>query len=377
MNDLTSLTQAKLIQRLFRDEDIEYIAFVTSSWHFLSAQSTIAWLKKKKHIKKGIILVCEHPTDGQIIEEKMLFRKWFPDQETYMFRFTTLASDNEVRQYVIGHPNIGKPFYIMRPVMPKLEFSAHLCDRGARKNIVHIVLEEGMASYMRDWKGWIFEEKKNQDLFTLWKQFSYRTWKKYIYAEMLKRRNEYIENTLFVTVKGKLVPNRRAISYLKGTIESLKDTYDFSRYKSYDGSVIICTQTYSDQNLISGNADIQVVKECCRRANKMGYHVIIKPHPREKNLRKYEGLGAEIDICNAVPLEAILAQTEPKPRCVIGITTTTLVSAHLFWKIPALSIARLIKREAYSKEIIGDIDNYCNTFSSFVKIPTSTENIFF
>ena len=375
MNDILMLSQAKLIQKLFRDEDIDYIAFVTSSWHYLSAISTIAWLKKKNQVKKGIILIFEHPTDGQIIEKNMLGKNWFEDQEIYSFSFTSLASDKEVMQYVLKHVCMGKPFYIMRPVMPKWEFSVVLHNCGVRKNIIHIVLEEGMASYMRDWKGWLFEEKKDNNINTIWKQFSNRTWKKYLYTAMLKRKNELIENTLFVAKKGKLYPNRRAIMYLKRTIEELKDTYDFSKYKSYNGSVIICTQTYGEQNAIFGKEDLRIVRECCRKAQKEGYRVIIKPHPRERDLRKYEGMGAEIDIFNAVPLEAILAQAEPKPKCVIGITTTTLVSAQLFWKIPAFSIAKLIKRESYSKELIGDIDNYCKTFSGLVKIPMDIKDI--
>lgn len=374
-NSIVTLSQTKLIQKLWRDKDIDYIAFVTSSWHFLSALSTITWLKKSKQVRKGIILICEHPAEGQIIEVNMLNRMWFEDQEIYTFRFATLSSDREVMKYIMAHDSMGKPFYILRPVMPKLEFSVFLYNCGPRKNIIHVVLEEGMASYMRDWKGWLFEEKWNVGVGNVWKQFSNRTWKKFLYTEALKRRGEFIENTLFILKEGKFLPNKRAITHLKRTIEELKDVYDFSKYNNYGNSVIICTQPYGEQNYILKEADIKIIRECCRKVIKKGYRVIIKPHPREKNLVKYDGMGAEIDVENAVPLEAILAQAEPKPKCIIGITTTTLVTAQLFWKIPAFSIARLIEREAYSRELIGDIDNYCKTFSGMIKIPQNIQSI--
>lgn len=374
-NSIVTLSQTKLIQKLWRDKDIDYIAFVTSSWHFLSALSTISWLKKSKQVGKGIILICEHPAEGQIIDENILNKTWFEGQEIYTFRFSALVSDKAVMKYIMAHDSIGKPFYILRPIMPKLDFTVLLYDCGARKNIIHVILEEGMASYIRDWKGWLFEERWTAGAGNVWKQFSNRTWKKFLYTKALKSRGEFIENTLFISKDGKLSANKRAITYLKRTIEELEDVYDFSRYSNYSNSVIICTQPYGEQNYILKGADIKIIRECCKMAIKKGYRVIIKPHPREKNLMKYEGMGAEIDVDNAVPLEAILAQAKPKPQYIVGITTTTLVTAQLFWKIPAFSVARLIEREAYSKELIGDIDNYCKTFSGMIKIPQNIQEV--
>lgn len=49
--NLTELTSQQLVRRLKREKSIDYVALVTSSWHFLSAISTIKWLKEKK--KRG------------------------------------------------------------------------------------------------------------------------------------------------------------------------------------------------------------------------------------------------------------------------------------------------------------------------------------
>ena len=55
--NLTELTSQQLVRRLKREKSIDYVALVTSSWHFLSAISTIKWLKEKKNVGKGIVSV--------------------------------------------------------------------------------------------------------------------------------------------------------------------------------------------------------------------------------------------------------------------------------------------------------------------------------
>ena len=106
-----------------------------------------------------------------------------------------------------------------------------------------------------------------------------------------------------------------------------------------------------------------------------GYRIIIKPHPREKNIDKYIKLGCEVDIRNDVPLESILAGLDVKPKCIVGITTTTLVTAKLFWNIPAISMAKLINRDSYGKEIVGEIDNFCKIFGTIIQIPDNYQKI--
>lgn len=374
---LAQISQTELIKKIKREKDIDFLAIVTSSWHYLSALSTIAWLKRKKGVRRGIILVFEHPTDGYVIEPRLVMTDWFPGLEAYCFKFGALASDAEVRKYLFHHEKDGKEFYILRPVMPKLEFSVKLYNENARKNVIHIVIEEGMATYMRDWKGWMFEEVTTRDIAEVWKKLGERVWKKEIYRRMLAMRGEYLENILFVKRGKNLIKNKRAISYFKKILEKAADIYDFSAYKNYENSVIICTQTYGEQRRILKNDDMEVLKRLCRAMQEKGWNVIIKPHPREKNIHKYEVMGCEIDRNSGVPLESIFAGLNVKPRCVVGITTTTLVTAKLFWNIPAISIAKLIQTENYTKEIAGEIDSFCKIFGNMLEIPENLKQINF
>lgn len=374
---LEQKSQTELFRKIKREKDIDVLAIVTSSWHYLSALSTIAWLKRKKGVGKSIILVFEHPTDGYIIEPKLVMKNWFQDVETYCFKFGALASNAEVRKYLLHHEKDGKEFYILRPVMPKLEFSVKLYNEKVRKNIVHIVIEEGMATYMRDWKGWMFEEVTTCDIAEVWKKLGERIWKKEAYRIMLAKRGEYIENILFVKRGKSFVQNRRAISYFKKILEKAANIYDLSSYKNYENSVIICTQTYGEQGRILKNDDIEVLKRLCRAMQGQGWNVIVKPHPREKNMNKYETLECEIDRNSSVPLESIFAGLSVKPRCVVGITTTTLVTAKLFWNIPAISIAKLINPDAYTKKIVGEVDSFCKIFGNMLEIPEDFKGINF
>ena len=170
------------------------------------------------------------------------------------------------------------------------------------------------------------------------------------------------------------VQNRRSIYYFKKIFGRLAEIYDITNYADYRGNVIICTQPYGEQGRIRHNADIYAIRKLCVFLDRKGYSVIIKPHPREKNLEKYEGLGCRIDLCNEVPLEAVLAGIYPKPAGIIGITTTTLMTAKLFWKIPTLSLARVIERESYQGRFVEEIDNFCRIFANIVQIPERIED---
>lgn len=374
-DNLTDLTSQQLVQRLKREKSIDYVALVTSSWHFLSAISTIKWLKDKKGVRRGLVLVFEHPTDGCIIEPDLVNSKWFDDLEVYNFKFGALATQSEIKHYLQKHQKEGREFYILRPVMPKLEFSVMLYNENVRKNIVHIVIEEGLATYMRDWKGWLFEDLHTCDMIAAWNQISMRTWKKYYSEAMLFRRGELIQNTLFVKKGNNFVKNRRAIIYFKWVLQKTKNIYDCKAYENYQGSVIVCTQTYGEQKRILDNADMHELEHLVKKLKEAGNQVIIKPHPREKNIEKYIKLGCEVDTQNSVPLESILASLDIKPRCIVGITTTTLITAKLFWDIPAISMARLINHDSYAKEIVGEIDNFCRIFGRVIQIPDNYQKI--
>lgn len=374
-NQLAELTSQQLTRKLKREKSIDYVALVTSSWHFLSAVSTVKWLKHKKGVGRGMILVFEHPTDGCIIEPALANAKWFDDMEIYSFKFGALATAREVKHYLRGHRKEGREFYILRPVMPKLEFSVMLYNEDVRKNIVHIVIEEGLATYMRDWKGWLSEDLHTHNLVDLWNQISMRTWRKYYSDAVLRRRDELIDNTIFIKKGEHLFKNKRAISYFKYVLQRTKDIYDYTAYEDYQNSVIVCTQTYGEQGRILNEADIHTLERLCRVLQKKGYQVIVKPHPREKDIDKYARMGWRVDTRNDVPLESILAGLDVKPKCIMGITTTTLVTAKLFWGISTVSIARLIARDSYTKEIADEINNFCKIFENIIQIPHSYEKI--
>lgn len=375
MSELTTISQSQLVRKLKRDRNIDYLAIVTSSWHYLSALSTIKWLKEKRGVVKGIILVAAHPKDGYIINEEILKQSQTDDQEIYDFKFGALAASWEVRSYLLKRREKGKPFYILRPVMPKLEFSVFLYNSDVRKNIVHITIEEGLATYMRDWRGWAFEELKSFDLPGLWNQVSMRTWKKVLCEILLRKNSEFIENTIFVKRKNELIENKRSIYYLKKTLNQLARKCDLTGYEYYSDSIIVCTQPYGEQNGILQNADLKAIEGLCEIANEMECRVVIKPHPREKDINKYEKIGCIVDQKGDIPLELILGGVFPKPRCVVGITTTTLITGKLFWNIPSISLARLVGRENYAKEVLPEIDNFCSTFSNMVQIPDEYRKI--
>ena len=332
-------------------------------------------LKKENKVKNGIILIYRHPTGGLIVDTDILAINWFPGLEQYSFKFERLAGGMQTFRYMLHHRNEGNPFYILRPMLPKMDFTTLLYNENICKNIVHVEIDEGLATYIRGWSGWIVADIKGKKWNELWKLFNEWTWKKAVFTLLLKSRKELIKNTLFVKKGKNLVNNRKLIIHFKRVFDKLGQAYDLSAYEKYSHSIIICTQPYGEQNDIMQNDDVRIIKKFCEIAHDMGFFVILKPHPREKNTNRYKDAKCFIDSNNSVPLEALLAGIHPKPVAVIGITTTTLVTAKLFWNIPTISLAKLISREAYAYGIRDEVDNFCDIFRDIVQIPEKFQDI--
>lgn len=365
-----------VIHMLRRDAEINYIAFVTSSWHYLCTLASLDVMYKQGKLKKGIILISEHSDAGYIIDNSLLNADLGMNIPKYNFKFTGLPKWDTVMKYLNSEVPVNKPeFYIFRPVGPKIEFSAKLWKKKVRENIVHIVTDEGLGVYLRSARGWMIEEKIDLRSPQFWNQLQNRTWRKTYQEVALTKKKQLIYNTFFKDVDKRIYVNKTCVNGLRRILYNLQSAYDISAYEYYSDKIIICTQTYGEEHKINNNADVRKITEICKAAEKRNIAVIIKPHPREKNLEKYRKTGAVIDTNASVPLEIVLAGLRKPPKCIVGITTTVLLTAKILWNIDTYSLIRLMGSEAFSDKISEDINNFEKRFADYVYLPFKINKI--
>lgn len=371
------LNEEYVIRRIRQNKEINCVAIVVSSWHYLNALATIDYLMHRGKVQRSIVLVCPHNQAGLLLDSVLYESNLINNVEKVIFQYKSLPNWNEVVHYLKSKEAYEKEFYILRPVEPKIEFTANLWNKGIKRNYIHITIDEGLGYYLRDTAGWLKEKKViNNGISEKWNKIVGDAAKKYYSEIMLKKKGQLKVNTFFLKKGKKLDTNNLCVEYLGKIFKKVSKLYEYSNYDFYNNKLIICTQPFNDLGMVRNNADIKVIHDICDRAKERNIEVILKPHPRETNIEKYQSLCAYIDENNLVPLEAILAGLKSRPVGIIGVSTTTLVTAKVLWNIPTFSIIDVIGKKNFCNAVIEDINNFSKYFSDYVTNIHEIESIF-
>lgn len=113
--------------------------------------------------------------------------------------------------------------------------------------------------------------------------------------------------------------------------------------------------------------EIELLRRIINVFNEYGFRVVLKSHPRENNIEKYNELDITIDSRCRYSQEVIMESMSNKPAYIVGYYSTSLITAKIFYNIPAISIAPLALKEIdMSKEIKDDMVSFIKCFSNMV-----------
>lgn len=370
------IDESYIADRMRQEEQIDCLAIVISSWHYLHALATIRFLKAQGKVRKAIILAGPHGRNG-IIVDQCLWESEETDIEKYCFQAKDLPPLQKVAKYLADKRIKGRDFYLLRAVGPSPELAAALWQTGLHRNYISVVIDEGLGYYLRNTKGWLLETGKQG-----WSrlEFAEKMFKEWMYQRYtkiaLKCRKQLIYNTFFLRRRRKLTVNCECIDCLREVMEDAVHLYSHVEGTIYENRLIICTQVFHDLGQIRNDADMVVIRQICNEAEKNHIGVVIKPHPRETDIDKYRGLGAEVEENHGVPMEIMLAGLQRKPVALVGITTTSLVSASVLWGMKTFSIVGLVGQENFAREVREDIDHFPRIFAKYVTLPKTVNDIF-
>ena len=339
--------------------NMDFIATIITPWHLLGVKAYLLKLREDKRRKiSGIIIIEAHPRNGTLIRDNML---QFPED----IECVRLDSKDNLDNYLSCLDS--EVLHILSPNFPDIM----LCHRIKKQYSVltkAVVVDEGVGCYDKSVARWfksIYIDSHN--IFTPMKFFTRR-----IYENVLQIMDniEVSYFTLFSYVGNQLVKNQDICKYYAKAIDySAKDlTFDLNR-----PYVLLFTNPLEEEGHVSGNDLRSGYLKLDSIFNAYGFDMYIRPHPRETNLSKYNGL--KLLTVETESSETLLAGLKTKPAFVLGAHSTSLVTAKIFWNINSITICKIIKAKCKTQYCRDLISKYELNFSNIVEFPTDFEEL--
>lgn len=368
-----------LLRKTIKENNCNFIAFAQTPWHAHGINAFLVYAKENNINIKGYICILKHSQAGILIGRNN-FINCTGDVEVVLFtdigsrnkrnpiksRFDTWSWINKSKE-----ANEKNACYILSPFMPKYDWHAYMKSLNTMK-VYSVIIDEGLAMYMRslsDWKNetWSspisLKSKLKNTYEVLFRNESYQ--------KKLNKRSELMQFTLFSN-DGTLSKNTDVIEHYKTAIAYTSELSSYDDIKCFENAAIINTQPYYDHGQISEDEDIRVLKWLCLKLSELNIKVVLKPHPREKNLLRYSNLvNCYLYENNVISQETILSHLKIKPILFAGFSSTSLVTANILYGIPAISLSRLTNSEKIGNQMKSDDERFVSTFGDLVFCPSN------
>lgn len=353
-----------------------FIAFIATPWHFYGVKCIIEELRNKNIKLQGYIVILPTIPDSKqyyvnssnlnldgLEEFKIIKCSLEKSQENIFSLF--------IKQflYCIKREQKGSFFYVVNPGLPSYD-TAQKIAKIYFKEVYNIVIDEGLATYMG-----VADDFNILQIDTYIKYIKKNI--RMFFVFMLKKRKKNLYYfTLFQGKIKNLNLNDNVIRQYKRMLSY--DDEKVEKKKSFKNTIIILTQPFVEVGEIYGDLDNRILKDVVNYLHRMcDFEILVKTHPKEINQSKYNGLGCEIDRSLEIPFEKLMSQCIDKPIAVIGFTSTALVTASIFWNIPAYSLCLFLNGKEVSKELKRIVKKFLTGFKNYIKVIKNLEEIRF
>lgn len=372
-------TEKQFLHLLEKKDDINFIAAAITPWHALGISATICQLENEGITLKGYVMIISHPNTGKAIDESNFYLG--NNQIEIIEIYDKIEKKNLIDKckdkfqkylyYMSKGQKKEKNLYWAAPYKPSYELIPKVAKRKTEYQIQVIVTDEGLADYlMTPYRTWQHVMKLKKGV----KRKIESTWSLFIrdpyFESCLQKKNCLRYSQLLKKENDKWVKNEEIILIYKEILKKQKSEKDFSRYSN---SILINTDTMYESGILLRNVDVPIFEKICDYGEKKKIPVLLKPHPRELHTERYQELKCEVETEKGEAQETILASLDKMPLCLIGTGSTTLVTAHLLFDVEIISVNKLINRKDLVEKTY--FDNFNKTFSDFMKLPTTMEEL--
>lgn len=372
-----------VINLLKTDEEINFIAYLRTSWHANGVKTALLKLSQTEKLK-GIILLSsdDYKSDKPLVRkedfaslgENIRFVVDYKEEFIYpKSKKELLKIKTAPVKYFAKHSKGSRKIYILNPMIFEALLVPRLKAALPQANIINVVTDEGLGVYMRSDFNWAIERYQNTKSIKRFFQTFIMALKKRYYKARAKKANEYINCEILKKDKKSYVENREIVEFCKKALNDDKVNPD--EYRIYEKAVIISAQLYFENNQIKNDSDLSLYKYIVSRMKDKNITVIFKPHPRDKDITRYDCLGCYVEKDNTVSQESIIASLKVKPLAVLSFTSTSLVTTKLFYSVDAFSLINLVSRADLQPSLQNEFKNFEKTFSDVISIPHTIEEL--
>lgn len=338
------ISYPEIVDTVLKD-NINFIGFIVTPWHYVGIQAAIEMLKNRGEKISPLIVFGKHVDTGYAVDINAM-----PDN-CYLFENSKipLTGSDLLKMFIYyfkAQHSKKKVVYLFSAWHYNVTRMGYFYSIQPRRYILGKV-DEGVATYM-----------------------NHRSVKRILADNIVSASlNKNINFNLFLKKGVKLSPNTEAIKWYKRVL-SIENRANIQESKK----VLIATPCFED----SPEEDIEIgkkIKNIIDGIRHLGFECVIKPHPRERDVSsKYSSLGCEI-INNSISLEEYMSKN--KPVSIISTSSTSLVTAKLFYDVKPVSMVKILDLTQFSERHRDEMSSFQKVFVDSVSFPSTLSGVIY
>lgn len=356
------------------------LAFAYTPWHVHGLLAAIRYIESSGSKVKGVVCICKHPQAGYILDEgyflscrsSLNILEYEPEYDGF------LHIVNYLKKAIFPLNCSGKKYFLIIPNRFEPMVHARFSEGIHSENIESFVIDEGLATYMRSDIDFYKDALKHGGSFArkAWIRFRLGMIDSH-YVKKISRDHFLNDFKLLKKISGGLIVNDASVPFYREVIAEERLNITCQQLHMYENAVIINTQPFWDEGTLSGYEDVNILTDFCKKCSEQGLHLVIKPHPREKDLDRYACLRdyAFIETRKNITQESIIAALDIKPLAVVGFSSTTLISTKIFYDIPTYSLVRMWDYDRMDPALFIEEQRFFHTFSSILPCPGDIDEL--
>ena len=372
------------LKRRISTEKINFLAFPVTPWAAHGVDAYIKMLEERGVRLKGYICVIKHGQAGYLLGKEHFQNVNKNIKIVQLDESMHLSMKQKIKGKIFiwfnllkGKKSDNEKLYVLNQGSPNFEWHFYCKQHCPEYFVESVVIDEGIGMYMRDAKAWLRENLSNARGVKA-KLSAYLMFKisQPLFIKRLKKNDEISYFCLLNKDRDGLKKNAQVITLYKSVVclknaDLLKSEIDL-----YRNAVLINTQPFYEYGQVSEDEDLKWINIICIISEKLGLRVVLKPHPREKNLDRYANLNnCVIDLNKSISQETIIGNLPEKPLLIVGFSSTTLITESLFENINAISLVNCVDLKKFKGSILSDFEGFKRTFDELVYIPSNEEEI--
>jgi len=369
---MTIQNKDKINNEIFKildaDKSINYISFLCTPWHALSFEAAKYFIEYNERVElKGLTVIKKHKATGYslVVDDFNGVSEYCCyglGDDAVITQKEKLYSILQLRKSLDK-----KNFYIFVPHRINLTWIALLSKYYSDRNIFCVIIDEGLATYFEDNKGWIKEIIRNDSIGIIGRIKLYIN--RYLVSDICKNRISraglLINCNLLKESKNILKPNEKMMQWYREAISKSNSRKGLSELQMPSKYILINTQLFDGGEADASN--FEILEKCIEIIRKNGYDVFLKAHPRDNNKDRYKQLNVKMLDYGNITQESMLELMNHKPAYILSYYSTTLITSKLFFGIEPISIAEIfLEVNALSKVDKRRLERFLQIFNKMI-----------